>query len=186
MPFVDSLPPDAGPPIIYQRYPAIYRPWSEMSEAIMNGPSSLSRGERELIFSYAAGLAGCEFVHVAHRQVAYALGIPAGTIEALVAESADVALDANLKVLLAFVRKLTLMPCEIAREDVHAVYEAGYDDKAFDDAVGITGRAVFMRCIAQAYGFTPMSDEQAAKKALQRIEHGYLDLYPAFRSEKQD
>jgi len=186
MPFLKSFPADAGPPIIYNRYPDIYRPWSEMSEAIMNGPSSLSRGERELIFSYAAGLAGCEFVYVAHRQVAYALGFPAGTVEALIAGDENVALEPKLQALLAFVRKLTLTPCEIVEADVEAVYTAGYDDKAYDDAVGITGRALFMRCLAQAYGFVPMSDEQAAKKALKRIEHGYLNLYPAFRNEKQD
>lgn len=186
MPFIDMLPADAGPPVIYNRYPEIYRPWSEMSQAIMNGPSPLSRSERELIFAYAAGLAGCEFVYVAHAQVAYALGIPQGTIEALIDGAEDVPLEPVLQVLLAFVRKLTLTPCEIGPDDVAAVYAAGYDDKAFDDAVGITGRAMFMRCIAQAYGFTPMTTEQAAKKALKRIEHGYVNLYPAFRAEKQD
>ncbi len=61
MPFVKSLAPEAGPPAIYVKYPDIFRPWSEMSEAVMNGPSSLDRGERELIFSFAAGVIGCEY-----------------------------------------------------------------------------------------------------------------------------
>ena len=183
MPFITSMPADSGPPVIYLRYPEIYRPWSEMSEAIMNGPSSLSRGERELIFAYAAGLAGCEFVYVAHAEVAYAFGIEDGAVEKLIADPDSAPIDANLKPLLAFVRKLTLAPTEIVAEDTNTVLEAGFDDKALDDAVGITGRAMFMRCIAQAYGFTPMTKEQAAKKALKRIEHGYVNLYPKFRSE---
>lgn len=183
MPFLKSLAPDAGPPAIYNKYPEIYRPWSELSEAMMNGPSSLSRGERELIFAYAAGLAQCEFVYVAHSEVAYAFGVAQGAIETLLHDPDNAPIEPRLKPLLAFVRKLTLTPTEIGQADVDAVFDAGFDQKAMDDAVGITGRAMFMRCIAQAYGFTPMDREQAARRALKRIEHGYVNLYPAFRTE---
>lgn len=183
MPFLESLAPDAGPPAIYNRYPEIYRPWSEMSEALMNGPSPLSRGERELIFAYAAGLVQCEFVYVAHSEVAYALGIERGLIEKLLKNPATAQVEDRLRPLLAFVEKLVLQPDEIGHEDLDAILSAGFEDKAIDDAVGITGRAMFMRCIAKAYGFTPMSREQAANKALKRIEHGYLNLYPAFKKE---
>ena len=51
MSFFKSLPDDAGPPA---------------------GPSPLSQGERELIFAFAAGVTGCQFVYVAHAEVAYA------------------------------------------------------------------------------------------------------------------
>ncbi len=186
MPFLESLAQDAGPPAIYNRYPEIYRPWSEMSEALMNGPSPLSRGERELIFAYAAGLVRCEFVYVAHSEVAYALGIERGLIEELLNNPATAKVEDRLRPLLAFVHKMALQPGEIGREDLDAILAAGFEDKAIDDAVGITGRAMFMRCVAQAYGFTPMSREQAAAKALKRIEHGYLNLYPAFKKEQQD
>lgn len=183
MPFTPSLAPDAGPPAIYNRHPDIYRPWSEMSEALMNGPSSLSRADRELIFAFAAGLSGCDFVHVAHSEVAYALGVERGVVEALIEDPENACPALPLRPLLAFVRKLVLTPCDIGEDDVEAIFAAGFDEKAMDDAVAITGRAMFMRCIAQAYGFTPMSRDQAAKKALRRIEHGYLNLYPAFRKE---
>lgn len=152
----------------------------------MNGVSPLTRGERELIFAYAAGLAGCEFVYVAHAEVAYALGIERGLIEALLDNFESAAVELHLRPLLAFVRKLTLSPGEISSADVDAVLKAGFDEKALDDAVGITGRAMFMRCIAQAYGFEPMSREQAALKALKRVEYGYLNLYPEFRNKHQD
>lgn len=181
MPFIETLAPDAGPPAIYAAYPDIYRHWSEMSQAMMNGPSPLSRGERELIFAYASGLAGCEFTYVAHSEVAYAFGLPAGAIDQLIAAPTTAPVEERLKPLLAFVRLLTLTPNEIGQADVDAVFAAGFEQQAFDDAVGITGRAMYMRCIAQAYGFTPMSREVAAKRAHKRIEHGYVNLYSAFR-----
>ena len=34
-------------------YPEIYRSWAAMSQALMNGPSPLTSGERELILAYA-------------------------------------------------------------------------------------------------------------------------------------
>jgi uncharacterized peroxidase-related enzyme len=183
MPFIDTMSPNAGPPAIYAAYPDIYRPWSEMSQAMMNGPSPLSRGERELIFAYASGLAGCEFTYVAHSEVAYAFGIPKGAIAELIADPDSAPIEERLKPLLAFVRKLALSPHEIARDDVDNVFAAGFERQAFDDAVSITGRAMFMRCIAQAYGFTPMTREKAAERAQQRIEHGYINLYPSFRDK---
>src|SRR5258708_1313659 len=61
LPFLKSLPPHAGPPAIFTEHPEIYGPWSTMSQALMNGPSSLSQGERELILAYAAGVGGCKF-----------------------------------------------------------------------------------------------------------------------------
>ncbi len=177
MPFIDTMPPEAGPPLIYAAYPAVYGPWGEMSQALMNGPSPLSRGGRELIFAYASGLAGCAFTYAAHSEVAYALGVPAGSIDAMIADPSTAPFDPALNALLAFVRKLTLEPTAIGQDDVTRVLDAGNTRQALDDAVAITGRAMFMRCIAQAYGFTPMTREKAAARALQRIEHGYVQLY---------
>ncbi len=182
MPFIETMPDHAGPPAIYAAYPDVYRPWSEMSQALMNGPSPLSRGERELIFAYASGLGGCAFTYAAHAAVAYAFGVvPEGAIDALIADPETAPVEPRLKPLLAFVRRLALDPAQVAKADVDAVLAAGFPQQAFDDAVAITGRAMFMRCIAQAYGFTPMTAGRAAARALERIEHGYVDLYATRR-----
>lgn len=184
MPFLASLPEDAGPPNIYVRYPEIYGPWSAMSQALMNGKSPLSQGERELIQAYSTAVAGCEFVYVAHSEVAYAWGIERGTIERLLKDPNDASVDARLRVLLAFVRKLMLTPNEMTKADADAVLAAGWSEDALHDAVGITARSAFMHRIVGAYGFTPLTREAAAKKAHKRIEHGYVNLYPAFRDSK--
>jgi uncharacterized peroxidase-related enzyme len=184
MPFVKSLPPDAGPPAIYQKYPEIYGPWSQMSQAVMNGPSSVSQGERELILAYAAALDGCQFVYVAHAEVAYAWGIERGLIEKLLADFDGTSVEPRLKTLLAFVRKITLAPATIGQEDVDAVFAAGWNEQALHDAASIAGRAVFMHRLVAAYGFTPLARDVAAKHAAKRIERGYVNLYPAFRETK--
>ena len=48
MPFSKSLAANAGPARVYTKYPPIHGPWSTMNEAMMNGLSPLSQGEREL------------------------------------------------------------------------------------------------------------------------------------------
>lgn len=184
MPFIKSMRPDAAPPTIYKQYPEIYGAWATMSQALMNGPSPLSAGERELILSYAAAAAGCAFVGVAHSEVAYTLGVEQGLVERLVADFDGTHVEPKLKALLAFVRKLATTPNEVRQADADAVFEAGWDERALHDAIAVTARAAFMHRLVQGFGFTPLSREAAAAHAKKRAEKGYVNLYPAFREQK--
>jgi uncharacterized peroxidase-related enzyme len=183
MPFFKSLPADAGPPAVFTRYPDLYGPWAKMSEGLMNGPSPLSRGERELILAYAAGAAGCRFVCIAHSEVAYALGIERGTIERLLDDPETAPVAARLRPLLVYVRKLMTTPGAMSQADADAVFAAGWDEHALHDAIAITARAAFMQRLVEGHGFVPMSQETAARRARQRLEHGYVNLYPVFREK---
>jgi uncharacterized peroxidase-related enzyme len=181
MAFFKSLPADAGPANLFAKYPGIYSLWSKMSQALMNGPSPLTQSERELIFAYAAGVAGCKFVYAAHSEVAYAWGVERGVLDRLLENLDKAPVDARLKPLLAFVRKLTLTPGEMSQADADAVFEAGWNDQALHDAIAVTARAAFMQRLVEGHGFTPMSPEVAARQAKRRVELGYVNLYPAFR-----
>lgn len=184
MPFFKSLPDDAGPPSIFTKFPEIYGPWSKMSQALMNGTSPLSQGEREMILAYAAGVAGCKFVYVAHSEAAYAWGIENGVLDHLL-ESPDTApVEARLKPLLAYVRKLALTPGEMSQADADAVFAAGWNEQALHDAIAVTARAAFMQRLVEGHGFTPMSRDAAVARAKRRVERGYVNLYPAFREDK--
>lgn len=181
MSYFKSLPADAGPPHVFSKYPSIYEPWSGMSQALMNGPSPLTQGERELILAYAAGLGGCEFVCVAHSEVAYAWGIEQGLVESLLDDPHAAPIDSKLKPLLAFLRKLVLTPNGLSSNDAESVFEAGWDEQALHDAIAIAARAAFMQRLVQGCGFAPMTREIAASHAKKRVERGYVNVYSAFR-----
>jgi uncharacterized peroxidase-related enzyme len=183
MPFFKSLPADAGPPSIFKKYPDIYRAWSETSEALMNGPSPLTQGERELILAYAAGVAGCTFVYVAHSAVAYSWGIEDGLLDKLLQDFDSAPLEPRLRPLLAFVRKLMLTPSDIAQADADAVFDAGWDEHALHDAIAVTARAAFMQRLVQGHGFTPMTPEAATARAKRRVELGYVNLFPELKQK---
>ena len=183
MPFFKSMPDTAGPPAIFEKYPGIYGLWSKMSEALMNGPSPLSQAERELILAYAAGVAGCAFVCVAHSAVTYARGIEHELVERLIQNPETAPVEPRLKPLLAYVRKLMVTPGEMSQIDADAVFGAGWDEHALHDAIAVTARAAFMQRLVEGHGFVPMSPEAAAKRAQERLERGYVNLYPAFREK---
>lgn len=184
MPFFKSHPADAGPANVFSAYPEVYAAWSKMSEALMNGPSPLTPAERELILAYAAGVAGCRFVCVAHSEVAYAHGIEPGLIDRLLEDPDSAPVAPQLKPLLAFVRKLAVTPGAMTQTDADAVFAAGWSEQALHDAIAVTARAAFMQRLVEGHGFVPMSRELAARRARQRLQHGYVNLYPAFREQK--
>ena len=184
MPFFKSLPNDAGPANVFTKYPAIYRPWLTMSQALMNGPSPLSQGERELILAYAAGVAGCKYVYAAHSEVAYVRGIEDGVLDRLLEDLDTAPIEARLKPMLAFVRKLALTPGEMTQADADAVFAAGWEEQALQDAIAVTARAAFMQRLVEGHGFTPMSRKVAVEHAKRRVERGYVNLYPAFQEKK--
>ncbi|MFO1084140.1 MAG: carboxymuconolactone decarboxylase family protein [Reyranellaceae bacterium] len=183
MTFFKSLPDDAGPANVFSKYPAIYGAWAKMSQALMNGPSPLNRGERELILAYAAGVAGCRFVCVAHSAVAYAWGVAPGTVERLLEDLQTAPVEARLRALLAYVRKLMLTPGSMTQADADAVFAAGWNEQALQDAIAVTARAAFMQRLVEGHGFVPMSAETAAAHAARRVKLGYVNLYPAFREQ---
>ena len=183
MPFFKSHPDDAGPANVFTAYPEIYRLWSEMSQALMNGPSPLSSGEREMIASFTVGVAGCKFAFVAHSQAAYAHGVKEGLIDDLLADIDTADINVKLKPIFKFVKKLTLTPADVTQGDADAVFAAGWDEKALHDAIAVCARMCFMQRIVEGHGFTPMSPEVARRNAKKRAELGYVNLYPEFREQ---
>lgn len=178
MPFLKSHNEKSGPGEVFNAYPEIYRHWAEMGQALINGPSPLTPGEREMIQGFVAGLINCQFAYVAHSAAAVARGIEPGVVEKLVADVASAPVSAKLKPLLALVKKLALEPTKVSQSDADAVFAAGWDEQAYHSAVAVTARMTFMSKIIHGHGFVPMSPERAKASAEHRAKAGYVGLYP--------
>ena len=178
MPFLKSHTEKSGPGDVFNAYPEIYRHWAEMGQALINGSSPLTPGEREMIQGFVAGVLNCQFAYVAHSAAAVARGIEPGTVEKLVADVATAPVSAKLKPLLALVRKLAVAPTTITQDDADAVFAAGWDEAAYHSAVACTARMTFMTKIIYGHGFIPMSPERAKINAEHRAKAGYVGLYP--------
>ena len=178
MPFLKSHNEQSGPGDVFTAYPEVFRHWAEMGQMLINGPSPLTPGEREMIQAFVAGLIDCKYAYVAHTAAAVARGIEPGVVEQLVADVATAPVSARLKPLMAFVRKLALTPTAVAQTDADAVLAAGWDEKALQGAIVLTARMTFMSKIIHGHGFVPMTPEKAKANAEHRARVGYVALYP--------
>ena len=181
MPFLKSLPENAGPPVVFKRYPDVYGPFSEMSQAMMNGPSPFTPAQREIILAFAAGCMGCGFVLTGHSEAAYAWGVERGMLDRLLEDIETTPVDDDFKPVLHFVQKLAATPDDVTQAHVDAILAAGWDEQAVQDATGITARAAFMHRLVAGHGFNPLDREVAESHAKKRVEKGYVNLYSAFR-----
>jgi AhpD family alkylhydroperoxidase len=178
MPLLKSHTETSGPGDVFNAYPEIYRHWAEMGQALINGPSPLTPGEREMIQGFVAGLIDCQYARVAHTACAVARGIEPGVIEKLLVDVASAPVSAKLKPLLSLVKKLALTPTQVSQSDADAVFAAGWDEQAYHSAVAVTARMTFMSKIIHGHGFIPMSAERARAGAEHRAKVGYVGLYP--------
>lgn len=186
MPYFKSLPEDAGPGAVFSAYADIYSHWAQMGQALMNGPSALSPGEREMIAAYVAGLTECAYSWVAHTAAAYAWGIEEGLLDKLMDNPETAPIADKFKPLLTVVRKLTLAPNTMSQQDADAVFAAGWDEKALHDTIAVTARMNFMCRLVEGYGFIPMTPEKARAQAENRRKQGYVNLYPDLAGKDGD
>lgn len=123
-----------------------------MAEQFLRGPSELSPAEREILFAYGSALNDCEFCHVSHKYTASELGVDEAMWTALLTDIDTAPVDARLKPLLRYVRKLTLTPARMTAGDADAVLAAGWSEDALFDAICVCGFNNLMNRVVDAAG----------------------------------
>ena len=129
-----SLPEDHQLADVFQRFPHSVMPLLEYHDRVLRDPSPLTVAERELIAAYVSGLNACTYCHGSHVLAASAFGIDTTLFEGLIGDLESSAVDARIKPVLAYVRKLTLTPARMTSADAKAVFDAGWDEQALFDA----------------------------------------------------
>ena len=152
MTFMKSMADDAKVYDFMSMRPATFEPFIEFCEQVMRGASSLEPAERELIGTYVSGLNSCPYCHDVHNEAVKAYGIDAELTRNLVEDLGTADVADNLKVLLAFVRKITEGAYRISESDYERLYEAGWEDDAIHDAVIVTCLFNFMNRLVSSFG----------------------------------
>src|SRR5580692_4097160 len=70
MPHITLNSAEPGIRGLLQYRPETGRPLSELAEVLLRGPSTLTRGERELIAAYVSGLNDCQYCSSSHSVAA--------------------------------------------------------------------------------------------------------------------
>lgn len=170
MAYLKSLPEDAKLLEVFKASPEVWGPMLELHETILRGPSPLSVAERELIAAYVSGLNACGYCHGIHVRVAERFGVPEGVLTALLTDIDTAPVEAKLKPILHYVRKLTLEPAKVTPEDAEGVFRAGWDDRALSDAVLVCALFNFMNRVVEGLGIE--ADAGYAELSSARLQEG--------------
>ena len=116
--------------------PETARPMSDLADVLLRGPSSLTRGERELIAAYVSTLNDCEFCGSSHAAFA-AAQLPEGMalVDQVRADPAGAPVSPKLAALLRIAAAVQRSGKDVRAADVTAALEAGATDLEIHDTV---------------------------------------------------
>jgi uncharacterized peroxidase-related enzyme len=169
---------EAGIRSLFSFSPATARPLSELAEVLLRGPSTLTRGERELIASYVSSLNSCHYCTSSHSAFA-AAQLPEGMplVQQVRADVQAAQVSDKMKALLAIAAAVQEGGLKVTPEHVEAARTAGATDAEIHDTVLIA--AAF--CMYNRYvdGLATVAPEDPAFYSIGAqaiVEYGYTAL----------
>lgn len=114
-----------------------YGPLLQLTDDLMRGEGVIAIKDREMLAAFVSGLNECAFCHGVHEATALRFGVQSGALEALLSDVDTADVDASIKPLFVFAKKLTLEPSKVTEQDRLLVLEAGHDSNTLKDLIGI-------------------------------------------------
>lgn len=130
--------PEGRPGIIgpLTAYPETQVPLNDFANALMCGPSSLTRAEREMIATYVSHGNECYFCTNSHAAAArHLLDGKCALMTEVLLDASTANIDEKLRALLVIADKVRQDGRLVTVDDVARAREAGADDKAIHDTV---------------------------------------------------
>src|SRR5260221_10456028 len=158
--------------------PETGRPLSGLAEVLLRGPGPLTRGERELLAAYVAGLDGCQYCSSSHSACA-AAQLPGGMalVEQVRADAGNAPVPAKLKALLGIASAVQQGGLNVTAEDIAAARAAGATDLEIHDTVLIAAAfCMFNRYVDGLATIAPQDPARYAAGAQRLVMEGYLAL----------
>ena len=160
--------------------PETGRPLSELAEVLLRGPSTLTRGERELIAAYVSGLNDCQYCSASHSASA-AAQLPEGMalVDQVRADASSAPVPGKLKALLAIAAAVQRGGLQVTDEHIARARAAGATDLEIHDTVLIAAAFCMMnRYVNGLATIAPDDPARYAAGAQHLIKEGYLPPAP--------
>lgn len=159
MPFLPSIDKEDKVPHVLGKFSTgTGRPLLDFHQKLLRGDSPFTVAERELMAAYVSGVNACRYCYGAHTAVAKRFGVPESTITELFDDFDGASVDAKMKPVLRYIRKLTETPTKMVQADADAVYAAGWDERALYDAVQVCCLYNFMNRFVEGLGLTAIAE----------------------------
>ena len=150
--------------------PEIAGPLSDLAEVVLRGPSTLTRGERELIGAYVSELNSCDYCSRSHGACAAAL-LPDGmaVVEKVRADVSTAPVSAKVKALLAIASAVQQGGRNVTAEQVTQAKTAGATDLEIHDTVLIAALFCMFNRYVDGLGTVAPDDPAAYAAGAQRL-----------------
>jgi uncharacterized peroxidase-related enzyme len=180
MPHITLNSDDPGIRGLLRYRPEIAQPMSGLAEVLLRGPSTLTRGERELIAAHVSALNECRYCTASHSATA-AAQLPGGMalVEQVRADASHAPVSAKLKALLAMAAAVQRSGRDVTAELIAGARAAGATDLELHDTVLIAATFAMMnRYVDGLAAITPDDPAVYAAGAQRLINEGYLPPSP--------
>jgi uncharacterized peroxidase-related enzyme len=166
--------------------PETGRPLSELAEVLLRGPSTLTRGERELIAAYVSALNDCRYCSASHSACAAAqLAGGMALVERVRSDASSAPVPAKLKSLLAIAAAVQQGGLNVTAELVAQARAEEATDLEIHDTVLIAAVfCMFNRYVDGLATIIPEDPALYAAGAQRLIKEGYLP--PTDEPSRQD
>jgi len=161
---------------LLQFRPETARPLSELAEVLLRGPSTLTRGERELIAAYVSALNDCRYCSSSHSACA-AAQLPGGMtlVEQVRADPGSAPVSAKLKALLTIASAVRDSGGAVTAGQVAEARAAGATDLEIHDTVLIAAMFCMVNRYVDGLATTAPDDPALYAAGAQRLAvHGYV------------
>jgi uncharacterized peroxidase-related enzyme len=160
---------------LFEYRPETAKPLSDLAEVLLRGPSTLTRGERELIAAYVSTLNDCDFCASSHSAFA-AAQLPEGMalVDQVRADPAGAPVSPKLGALFRIAGAVQRSGKDVRATDVQAAREAGATDLEIHDTVLIAAAfCLFNRYVDGLATTVPQDSAGYAAMAGQIVSAGY-------------
>lgn len=141
--------------------PETAKPMNELAEVLLRGPSSLSRGDRELIAAYVSSQNDCFYCQTIHGAIAAEyLGGNEDLVNRVKIDFETAGISNKLKALLAIAGKVQRGGKCVTARDVEIARERGATDLEIHDTVLIS--AMFCMCNRYVDGLATWAPQDPA------------------------
>lgn len=147
---------------------------ARFTQAVMRDPSPLSPALRELIAAYVSSLNKCDFCMKSHAAVAAELLGGDQIVKHVLHDVESSPIEEKEKVLLRFVKKITIHLPDIRQDDVERVRDSGWTDAAIYYAITTCALFNFYNRWVSATGVHAVSDESHRSRAKLVAREGYV------------
>jgi uncharacterized peroxidase-related enzyme len=150
--------------------PQTGRPLAELTEALLRGPSPLSRGERELVAAFVSTLDQCAFCVNTHAAFAKAqVEGGADVVEAVRRDYEHAPITPKMKALLAVAERVQKGGRAVKPTDVAAARAAGATDREIHDVVLIAATICMTSRYVDGLAATTPTDPRAYEAMAQLV-----------------